>query len=158
VLGRAADRADSHALVRLKLMPFVILYRHVPRMSALGKPRDLFITSTLAIVFAVRSQTQPQDQSSQLPKPGFQSCICALPVTILQSIPNDFAPRVQRAIEATTYTDNYKIAWESKRFWETDFNIYVGISWLTGGPVVSQRAALQRVRCHAVALWTRTLR
>ena len=62
-------------------------------------------------------------------------CICALPVTILQSIPNDFAPRVQRAIEATTYADNYKIAWESKRFWETDFNIYGGISWLTGGPV-----------------------
>ena len=62
-------------------------------------------------------------------------CICALPVSILQSIPNDFAPRIQQAIAATTYADNYKIAWESPRFWETDFNIYGGISWLTGGAV-----------------------
>lgn len=62
-------------------------------------------------------------------------CICALPVTVLQSIPNDFALRIRRAIEATTYADNYKIAWESKRFWETDFTIYGGISWLTSGPI-----------------------
>jgi monoamine oxidase len=62
-------------------------------------------------------------------------CICALPVSILQSIPNDFSPRVRQAIAATTYADNYKIAWQSKRFWETDFNIYGGISWLTSGPV-----------------------
>ena len=61
--------------------------------------------------------------------------ICCLPVSLLQSIPNDFAPRVQRAIQGTTYADNYKIAWESPRFWETDFNIYGGISWLTGGPI-----------------------
>jgi monoamine oxidase len=61
--------------------------------------------------------------------------ICALPVSILKSIPNDFAPRIRQAIEATGYADNYKIAWESKRFWETDFNIYGGISWLTSGPV-----------------------
>src|SRR5207253_5940108 len=62
-------------------------------------------------------------------------CICALPISILKSIPNDFAPRIQQAIAATNYADNYKIAWESKRFWETDFNIYGGISWLTGGAV-----------------------
>src|SRR5215469_5314053 len=62
-------------------------------------------------------------------------CICALPVSILKSIPNDFSPRIKRAIEATEYADNYKIAWESKRFWETEFNIYGGISWLTSGAV-----------------------
>jgi monoamine oxidase len=28
----------------------------------------------------------------------------------------------------TEYADNYKIAWESKRFWESDYNIYGGIS------------------------------
>jgi monoamine oxidase len=38
-------------------------------------------------------------------------------------------------VAATVYADNYKIAWESKRFWETDFNIYGGISWLSSGPV-----------------------
>jgi monoamine oxidase len=35
----------------------------------------------------------------------------------------------------TEYADNYKIAWESKRFWESDYNIYGGISWLSSGPV-----------------------
>jgi len=62
-------------------------------------------------------------------------CICALPISILKSIPNDFAPRIQQAIASTNYADNYKIAWESKRFWETDFNIYGGISRVNSGPV-----------------------
>jgi len=62
-------------------------------------------------------------------------CICALPITILKTIPNDFSPRIQQAITATTYADAFKVAWESKRFWETDFNIYGGISFLSGGPI-----------------------
>jgi monoamine oxidase len=66
---------------------------------------------------------------------GADYCICTLPVSVLKSIPNDFSPRIKRAIENTGYGDNYKIAWESKRFWETEFNIYGGISWLTSGPV-----------------------
>jgi len=61
--------------------------------------------------------------------------ICALPITILKSIPNDFSPRIQQAIHDTEYNDAYKIGWESKRFWETDFNIYGGISWVMSGPV-----------------------
>jgi monoamine oxidase len=62
-------------------------------------------------------------------------CICALPITILKSIPNDFSPRVKQAIQETQYNDSYKIGWESKRFWETGFNIYGGISWVMSGPV-----------------------
>jgi monoamine oxidase len=62
-------------------------------------------------------------------------CICAMPASILKSIPNDFSSRIQQAIASTEYADNYKIAWESKRFWESDYNIYGGISWLTSGPV-----------------------
>jgi monoamine oxidase len=62
-------------------------------------------------------------------------CICALPVTILKTIPNDFSPRIRTAIETTTYADAYKIAWESKRFWETERNIYGGISFLSTGPI-----------------------
>jgi monoamine oxidase len=62
-------------------------------------------------------------------------CVCALPITLLQSIANDFSPRVKQAIADTAYGDGYKIAWESKRFWETDFNIYGGISWLMNGPI-----------------------
>jgi monoamine oxidase len=62
-------------------------------------------------------------------------CICALPVTMLKKIENDFSPAIKAAIESTTYNDAYKIGWESKRFWETDFNIYGGISWLSTGPI-----------------------
>ncbi len=62
-------------------------------------------------------------------------CICALPISILQSIPNDFSPRIQAAIKNTTYMGAYKIGWESKRFWERDFNIYGGISYVMNAPV-----------------------
>jgi monoamine oxidase len=62
-------------------------------------------------------------------------CICALPISILKSIPNDFSPRIQQAIAETEYDDAFKVAWESPRFWETDFNIYGGISYVFSGPV-----------------------
>jgi monoamine oxidase len=62
-------------------------------------------------------------------------CICAMPITILKSIPNDFSPRVNAAIKDSSYADAYKVAWESKRFWETEFGIYGGISWLANGPI-----------------------
>jgi len=62
-------------------------------------------------------------------------CICTLPINILKSIANDFSPRLKQAISNTGCDDAYKVAWESKRFWETDFNIYGGISWVVSGPV-----------------------
>src|SRR5262245_31394756 len=62
-------------------------------------------------------------------------CIAALPLTTLKMIENDFSPQVRKAIENTRYSDSYKIAWESKRFWETEYNIYGGISWLFDGPI-----------------------
>jgi monoamine oxidase len=62
-------------------------------------------------------------------------CVCALPVPQLRTIANDFSPEVRQAIEETRYNDSYKIAWESKRFWETEYSIYGGISWIQGGPI-----------------------
>jgi monoamine oxidase len=63
-------------------------------------------------------------------------CICALPLTILKTIPNDLAPRVKAAIEPVVYDSAYKVAWESRRFWEQDGDeIYGGISFLTSGPI-----------------------
>ena len=63
-------------------------------------------------------------------------CICTLPLTILKTIPSDFAPRVKSAIEKVTYDSAYKVAWESRRFWEQDGDeIYGGISFLTTGPI-----------------------
>ncbi|MGH9503170.1 MAG: flavin monoamine oxidase family protein [Terriglobales bacterium] len=61
-------------------------------------------------------------------------CICAMPLSILKAVPNDFAPRVQAAIAQATYDSAYKVAWESRRFWEQDADeIYGGISFLTSG-------------------------
>jgi monoamine oxidase len=63
-------------------------------------------------------------------------CICTLPLPILKDIPNDLAPRVKSAIEHVAYDSAYKVAWESRRFWEQDGDeIYGGISALTTGPI-----------------------
>lgn len=62
-------------------------------------------------------------------------CIAALPLTILRGIENDFSPEVRKAAQAVRYSDSYKIAWESNRFWESDYSIYGGISWLFDGPI-----------------------
>jgi monoamine oxidase len=90
-------------------------------------------------------------------------CICALPLTILKTIPNDFAPRVKSALQQVTYDSAYKVAWESRRFWEQDGNeIYGGISWLTTGPIsmvwypssklMSERGVV--ISGYAVENWT----
>jgi len=63
-------------------------------------------------------------------------CICTLPLTILKTVSNDFAPRVKSAIQQVTYDSAYKVAWESRRFWEQDGDeIYGGLSSLTSGPI-----------------------
>jgi monoamine oxidase len=62
-------------------------------------------------------------------------CICALPLSILKTIPNDFSPRIKQAINDVRYDSAYKVAWESPRFWEEKYNIYGGISFVVKGPV-----------------------
>jgi monoamine oxidase len=62
-------------------------------------------------------------------------CVCALPLHIARKIANDFAPRVRSAIDQLNYDSAFKIAWESRRFWEQENNIYGGISWLADGPI-----------------------
>jgi monoamine oxidase len=62
-------------------------------------------------------------------------CICTVPLSVLAAIPNDLSPRVRSAIAQTSYAPGYKIAWQSRRFWEEDENIYGGISWLAEGPI-----------------------
>ena len=62
-------------------------------------------------------------------------CVCALPLTILKRIPNDFSADVKAAIKEVTYDSAYKVAWESPRFWETDRHIYGGLSFLVNDPI-----------------------
>jgi monoamine oxidase len=63
-------------------------------------------------------------------------CICTLPLPVLRTIPNDLALRVKSAIEPVVYDSAYKVAWESRRFWEQDGDeIYGGMSFFTTGPI-----------------------
>lgn len=57
-------------------------------------------------------------------------CICAMPLTVLKSVDADFSPDVREIVENCTYDSGYKIAWESRRFWEKDYSIYGGLSFL----------------------------
>jgi monoamine oxidase len=56
-------------------------------------------------------------------------CICALPLSILKTLDADLSPDFKQAINSVTYDSAYKIAWESRRFWEQDYSIYGGISF-----------------------------
>src|ERR1035438_6092124 len=62
-----------------------------------------------------------------------QYCICAMPLTILKKTPNDFSAPYKKVIDECTYAHAYKVAWESRRFWEQDYNIYGGLEFLSTG-------------------------
>jgi monoamine oxidase len=57
-------------------------------------------------------------------------CICAMPLTVLANTKNTFSPEVKQAIASSKYDSAYKVAWEAPRFWEQEFNIYGGLSYL----------------------------
>jgi monoamine oxidase len=57
-------------------------------------------------------------------------CICTMPISVLATTKNNFSPETQKAFAGMPMTALYKIAWESPRFWETENNIYGGISFL----------------------------
>jgi monoamine oxidase len=61
-------------------------------------------------------------------------CIIALPFSMLKKIPNDLSPEFKRVVGESTMAGSYKIAWESRRFWEQDYNIYGGLSFVGQGP------------------------
>ena len=60
-------------------------------------------------------------------------CICGMPLVMLKKIPNDFSAPYKQVIDECTYANAYKIAWESRRFWEQDYNIYGGLEFLATG-------------------------
>jgi monoamine oxidase len=57
-------------------------------------------------------------------------CICAMPFSVVKHLDNDFSPEVKAVIDASSYDSGYKIAWESRRFWEQEYAIYGGLSYL----------------------------
>lgn len=61
-------------------------------------------------------------------------CITTLPFSLLKKIPNDLSHPFKEVIDGSTMGKSFKIPWESRRFWETDYNIYGGLSFLSQGP------------------------
>jgi monoamine oxidase len=60
-------------------------------------------------------------------------CICAMPLTILKKTPNDFSAPYKKVIDECEYAYAYKVAWEARRFWEQDYNIYGGLEFVNVG-------------------------
>jgi len=56
-------------------------------------------------------------------------CIVTIPAPVLRNIANDFSATHQAEIANFTYSSAVRIAFQSRRFWEQDHNIYGGISW-----------------------------
>jgi len=62
-------------------------------------------------------------------------CICAMPLTTLRRVKTNLSPAHQAAVErgGRSYRSAFKIAWESRRFWEQDEHLYGGLSFLSQG-------------------------
>ena len=60
-------------------------------------------------------------------------CICALPLNMLHKTPNNLGTPYKKVLGECTYASAYKIAWESRRFWEQDYNIYGGLEFCHTG-------------------------
>jgi monoamine oxidase len=59
-------------------------------------------------------------------------CIVTIPLKVLAAIEADFSADHRAAISGISYGNAIKIAWQARRFWETDEQIYGGISWVKG--------------------------
>lgn len=58
-----------------------------------------------------------------------EHAVVCIPAPVLTGIPNDFSPAHRAEIAAFRYTSAVRVAFQSPRFWETQHNIYGGISW-----------------------------
>jgi monoamine oxidase len=59
--------------------------------------------------------------------------LCTLPLSVLAKLETDLAPDYQQAIATggERYINAMKVAFQSRRFWEEESQIYGGISWTT---------------------------
>lgn len=59
--------------------------------------------------------------------------ICTIPLPVLKSLDADFGARVKQAIAsgAACYIPAVKVAFQSSRWWETELQLFGGISWTT---------------------------
>ncbi len=60
-------------------------------------------------------------------------CICAMPLTKMRTMQTNVSTPYKKVIDECVYAGAYKIAWESRRFWEQDYNIYGGLEFVNVG-------------------------
>ena len=92
--------------------------------------------SGVRVVYADRGTNRSLDASY---------CVSTLPLSVLRTVKHDLSPRVAEAMNQVEYASGYKIAWESRRFWEQENGIYGGISWLSTGPISLASSVLANV-------------
>lgn len=56
-------------------------------------------------------------------------CMPTIPAPVLANIPNDFSAAHRTELAGFQYSSAVRLAFQSRRFWEQDHNIYGGISW-----------------------------
>jgi len=63
-------------------------------------------------------------------------CLVTIPLKVLEPIENDFSAAHRAAIRGIEYGNAVKVAWQSRRFWETEDRIYGGLSFVKGPTTV----------------------
>ena len=59
-------------------------------------------------------------------------CVSTIPMPVLSTLKSDLPPAYLKAAAALKFMPACKVGWQAKRrFWETDDQIYGGISWTT---------------------------
>jgi len=84
------------------------------------------VTAIRRTATGVRIEGRAGDESGAIEA---DYAVIALPPSVLKSIPNDFSNETQNAISSVQYAKPTKIAFQSPRFWESEEQIYGGISW-----------------------------
>jgi monoamine oxidase len=56
--------------------------------------------------------------------------VSTLPLPLMAKLDTDFSDPVKAALLSTRNDQATKVAWQSPRFWETDYRIYGGLSWI----------------------------
>jgi monoamine oxidase len=147
-VGSARDPLDMHALLDASLWEAMLfeetydmqatMFQPVGGMDQIAKAFESRLGDTIrhnTCVEQIRKTSKGVRIGYRDRKTGSAGsieadcCICAIPLSILKTVDADFSPDFKNAIESAKYDSAYKIAWESRRFWEQDYAIYGGISF-----------------------------
>jgi monoamine oxidase len=104
-----------------------IAYRFAEKLGSLVRYRSV-VKEIRRTGNGVRVAYSSADRKSHSLEADY--CICTLPLPILRDLPGDFSNACRQAFRGMPMVTQYKIGWQSPRFWEREYNIYGGISFL----------------------------